>query len=73
MKKDETSASQPIDPTSLKKTHCPTRPAANLLGRRPQTLRSWACYEDGPQGLRPIRVHGRLLWSLDEINRLLGI
>jgi hypothetical protein len=46
-----------------------TNEAARLLCRRPQTLRRWACYEDGP--IRPIRVHTRLLWPVDEIRRLL--
>jgi hypothetical protein len=57
----------------LEKTHVTTVEAANLLGRRPQTLRGWACSENGPQGLRPRRVHGRLAWNLDEIRTLLGL
>ncbi len=48
-----------------------TATAAFHLGRQPQTLRGWACKEDGP--LRPIRVHGRLAWPTDEIRRLLGV
>jgi hypothetical protein len=57
--------------------HLETRPAvdtaaaAHYLGRRPQTLRCWACHEDGP--LRPIRVNGRLMWRTAEIRRLLGV
>ena len=47
----------------------PTDEAARLLGRRPQTLRKWACYGDGP--ICPIRVHGKLLWPVSEIRRLL--
>jgi hypothetical protein len=47
----------------------PTGEAARLLGRRPQTLRLWACLENGP--LRPVRVHGRLMWPVAEIRRLL--
>lgn len=46
-----------------------TAQAAYYLNRQPQTLRGWACYEDGP--LRPTRVHGRLLWSVAAIRRLL--
>jgi hypothetical protein len=49
----------------------PTDQAAAYLGRRPQTLRLWACHECGP--LRPVRVHGRLLWRVTDIRRLLGI
>ena len=43
--------------------------AAFHLGRSPQTLRKWACYEDGP--LRPIRIHGRLAWPVAQIRELL--
>ncbi|KQQ89151.1 hypothetical protein [Massilia sp. Leaf139] len=46
-----------------------TNEAAFHLGRRPQTLRKWACYEDGP--LRPIRIHGRLAWPVAQIKELL--
>lgn len=47
-----------------------TATAAIHLNRQPQTLRVWACYEDGP--IRPIRVNGRLAWPVAEIRRLLG-
>ena len=45
--------------------------AAHYLNRRPQTLRGWACHEDGP--LRPIRINGRLAWPVSELRRLLGV
>ena len=48
-----------------------TAAAAHYLNRRPQTLRGWACNEDGP--LRPIRVNGRLAWSVAEIRKLMGV
>jgi len=48
-----------------------TAETAYYLNRRPQTLRGWACLENGP--LRPVRVHGRLAWSVPEIKRLLGV
>lgn len=48
-----------------------TDAAAFYLGRKPQTLRGWACHEDGP--IRPMRVHGRLAWPTDGIRRLLGL
>ena len=68
-----------------KQTHAPTftplaletRPAvdttaaAHYLSRRPQTLRGWACLENGP--LRPIRINGRLAWPVAELRRLLGV
>ena len=49
----------------------PTAQAAHYLSRRPQTLRAWACREDGP--LRPLRIHGRLAWPVADIRRLLGV
>jgi hypothetical protein len=48
----------------------PTDTAAHYLNRRPQTLRAWACLENGP--LRPIRINGRLAWSVAEIKALLN-
>ena len=48
-----------------------TEQAAYYLNRRPQTLRAWACLENGP--LRPTRMHGRLLWGMAEIRELLGV
>jgi hypothetical protein len=59
----------PLDLES--RSHVDTQTAAHHLSRRPQTLRSWACCEDGP--LRPIRLHGRLLWPVADIKRLLGV
>ena len=48
-----------------------TATAAHWLLRKQQTLRSWACFENGP--LRPVRVHGRLAWPVAEIRRMLGV
>ena len=47
-----------------------TNAAAFHLGRKPQTLRKWACHEDGP--IRPIRINGRLAWAVADLKRLLG-
>jgi hypothetical protein len=47
-----------------------TEEAAKALNRKPQTLRKWACLENGP--IRPIRVNGRLAWFVDEIAALLN-
>jgi hypothetical protein len=49
----------------------PTADAALHLNRKPQTLRGWACSENGP--LRPIRLNGRLAWPVSELKRLLGV
>lgn len=51
------------------RSHIPTDAAAYYLNRRPQTLRSWACHERGP--IRPIRINGRLAWSVAEIKIIL--
>ena len=48
-----------------------TAAAAHYLNRRPQTLRGWACHEDGP--LRPVRVNGRLAWPVADLRRVLGV
>lgn len=48
-----------------------THEAAYHLNRACQTLRVWACRENGP--LRPIRVNGRLAWAVADIRRLLGV
>lgn len=48
-----------------------TEQAAYYLNRRPQTLRIWACMENGP--LRPTRIMGRLAWPVAELRRLLGV
>lgn len=56
---------------------CVTKPfvdtaaAAYYLNRQPQTLRVWACLENGP--LRPLRIHGRLAWSVSSIRSLCGV
>jgi hypothetical protein len=48
-----------------------TAAAASYLNRRPQTLRIYACQENGP--LRPIRDHGCLHWSTEDLRRLFGV
>ena len=60
--------------TPLKLEHRPavnTAAAAHYLSRRPQTLRGWACLENGP--LRPMRINGRLAWPVAELRRVLGV
>ena len=53
------------------RTHVDTAATAYYLNRRPQTLRGWACLENGP--LRPIRIMGRLAWNVAEIKALMGV
>lgn len=55
----------------ITRTHLTTGEAAFYLNRREQTLRAWACLENGP--LRPMRVHGRLAWPLADLRRVLGV
>lgn len=51
------------------RTHVSTSAAAYYLNRRPQTLRAWACAENGL--IRPTRINGRLAWSVAAIRALL--
>lgn len=48
-----------------------TEQAAYYMNRRPQTMRGWACLENGP--IRPIRVNGRLAWPVAAIKAALGV
>jgi hypothetical protein len=60
--------------TPLELEHRPTvitAAAAHYLNRRPQTLRGWACNENGP--LCPVRINGRLAWQVAELRRILGV
>ena len=51
------------------RTAIPTDAAAHHLNRAPQTLRKWACLENGP--VRPIRINGRLAWRVSDLKALL--
>ena len=62
---------QPVSLALETRTALPTCEAAYHLNRAQQTMRLWACHEDGP--LRPIRVNGRLAWSVADICRILGV
>lgn len=57
--------------TQETRTALPTPEAAGHLNRAQQTLRIWACREDGP--IRPIRINGRLAWPVSELRRVLGV
>jgi hypothetical protein len=48
----------------------PTNEAAAAINRCPQTLRKWACLENGP--IRPIRINGRLAWRVADLQKLLN-
>jgi len=47
-----------------------TNEAAPAINRAPQTLRKWACLENGP--IRPIRINGRLAWLVSDLRALLS-
>ena len=48
----------------------PTDCAAYHLNRRPQTLREWACLDNGL--LRPVRIGSRLGWRTADLRRILN-
>lgn len=52
------------------RSHVDTACAAFHLTRKPQTMRAWACLENGP--IRPRRINGRLSWSVADIKRVLN-
>ncbi len=61
-----------LTPLALEtRTVLPTPEAAFHLNRAQQTLRLWACREDGP--IRPLRINGRLAWPVAELRRVLGV
>lgn len=61
---------QPIALNQETRTVIPTHEAAFHLNRAEQTMRLWACQENGP--IRPIRINGRLAWPVAELKGLLG-
>ena len=68
------SESQQFPPLELEsRPRVPTEQAAHYLNRRPQTLRGWACAETFPDGLRPVRINGRLGWPVAGIKAALGV
>lgn len=55
------------------RTHVDTETMCWHLGFAPQTARLWACKETFPEGLRPIRINGRLKWPVTGIRKTLGV
>ena len=66
---NETIQYQPLE--KVTSPTVPTELAAHYMNRRPQTMRTWACLENGP--IRPIRINGRLAWPVKEIKKVLGM
>lgn len=52
------------------RTAITTAEAAFHLNRKVQTLRTWACFENG--AIRPVRINGRLAWKVADIRTLLN-
>ena len=48
----------------------PTNEAAPTINRAPQTMRKWACLDNGP--IRPVRINGRLAWRVSDLAGLLS-
>ena len=55
------------------RTHVTTAVMCRHLNRKGQTARGWASAETFPEGLRPLRVMGRLAWPVAGIRKLLGV
>lgn len=49
----------------------PTDRAGAYINRSPQTLRKWACLDCAPNGIRPIKINGRLAWRVSDLKNLL--
>lgn len=62
----------PFPPLALvTRPNLTTAETAYYLNRRPQTLRIWACLENGP--LRPTRIGGLLAWNTATVKALAGV
>ena len=67
-----TQAAQQFPPLELEtRPTVNTAAAAHYLHLAPQTMRIYACRENGP--LRPRRINGRLHWVTADIRKLLGV
>ena len=49
----------------------PTAQAGKIINRSPQTMRKWACLDCAPNGIRPIKINGRLAWRVSDLQTLL--
>ena len=71
--REEPTAPSDFVPLDLEtRSHVSTAVMCRHLGRKPQTARGWACHETYPEGLKPLRVMGRLAWPVSGIRTLLG-
>jgi len=58
---------------SVTKPNLTTDELAFYTNMTPQSWRVKACYEKFPEGLRPLRICGRLAWPTDAVKRLVGV
>jgi len=58
---------------SVSKPNLTTAELAFYSNLAEQTWRKHACYDTAPEGLRPIRVCGRLAWPTAGAKKLLGV
>lgn len=58
---------------SVTKPNLTTKELAYYSDIAEQTWRVKACYETYPEGMRPLRVCGRLAWPTAEVKKLLGV
>ncbi len=58
---------------SVTKPHLTTHELAHYTNLRPQTWRMKACYDSAPEGLRPLKICGRLAWPTEAVKRWLGV
>ncbi|MBL0011352.1 MAG: hypothetical protein IPP22_10875 [Nitrosomonas sp.] len=69
--KHSASHNQQFPLESVTRPTVPTEQAAYYLDRKPQTMRAWACLDNG--AIRPLRINGRLAWPVKEIKKVLGV
>lgn len=62
---------QPLE--SVTKPNLTTAEIAYYTNQAQQTWRAHACRETFPDGLRPIRIGGRLNWPVTGAKKLLGV
>jgi hypothetical protein len=58
---------------SVNKPHLTTDELAHYSNLRPQTWRKKACYGTHPDGIKPIRICGRLAWPTEAVKRWLEV
>lgn len=57
---------------SEKPKYLTTTELARAVRRQPNTIRKSVCLEGHFKGIRPVRLGGKLLWALDQVEALLN-